>query len=30
MNKEQEFFEIAAIELMKKHGYEAEVKGILS
>lgn len=27
---QREFLEIAAIELMKKHGYEAEVKGILS
>lgn len=27
---QREFFEIAAIELMKKYGYEAEVKGILS
>ena len=27
---QREFFEIAALELMKKYGYEAEVKGILN
>ncbi len=26
---QREFFEIAAIEMMKKHGYEAEIKGLL-
>ena len=26
---QREFFEIAAIEMMKKYGYEAEIKGLL-
>lgn len=26
---QREFFELAAMELMKKHGYEAEVKGLM-
>jgi len=26
---QREFFEIAVIEMMKKYGYEAEIKGLL-
>ncbi len=26
---QREFFEIATIEMMKKYGYEAEIKGLL-
>jgi len=27
--KQREFFELAALELMKKYGYEAEIKGLM-